>query len=252
MIHPSYFLILTCLLHRRFCRVLMSEIVMADGAKKTSSLSHDLTQIDPLRALSFFRIVGQLKTLKRTGWVNNNIVLPESVADHMYRMSMMSFMITDPSVNKDKLMKICLVHDLAESIVGDITPHQDISKDEKRRMEEKALRSIVSDIDNEDVGNEILGLWLEYEDGESKEACLARQLDKLEMIVQADEYERVGVEEKGSAEINLEEFFTSTKHSFSHPEVVSWATALLSDRKERLAKRRKVAVDENEDLSVSK
>ena len=71
-----------------------------------------------------------------TGWVHNNIQLPESVADHMYRMSMMSFMVSDNDINKDYLMKICMVHDLAESIVGDITPHQNISKEVKRQMEE--------------------------------------------------------------------------------------------------------------------
>ncbi len=67
--------------------------------------------------------------------------MPESVADHMYRMSMLSFMVTDASINKDKLMKICLVHDLAESIVGDITPHCGVSKEEKKRLEE--VRSII-------------------------------------------------------------------------------------------------------------
>lgn len=49
---------------------------------------------------------------------------------------MLCFMITDSRVNKDRLMKICMVHDLAESIVGDITPHCGVSKEEKRRLEE--------------------------------------------------------------------------------------------------------------------
>lgn len=48
---------------------------------------------------------------------------------------MLSFLVTDPSIQKDKLMKICLVHDLAESIVGDITPHCGVSKEEKKRLE---------------------------------------------------------------------------------------------------------------------
>jgi putative hydrolases of HD superfamily len=39
--------------------------------------------VDPKKALGFFNIVGKLKTLKRTGWVNNKIFEPESVADHM-------------------------------------------------------------------------------------------------------------------------------------------------------------------------
>ena len=51
-------------------------------------------------------------------------------------MTMMTFIITDPAVDKNRLMKICLVHDLAESLVGDITPHQNISKEEKRKLEE--------------------------------------------------------------------------------------------------------------------
>jgi putative hydrolase of HD superfamily len=51
-------------------------------------------------------------------------------------MAMLAFMITDPKVNKDKLIKVCLVHDLAESVVGDITPHCGVSKEEKRRLEE--------------------------------------------------------------------------------------------------------------------
>ena len=74
--------------------------------------------VSPSNALEFFRLVGKLKTTKRTGWVNNNVQLPESIADHMYRMSLLAMMITDPSINKDRLIKICLVHDLAESIVG--------------------------------------------------------------------------------------------------------------------------------------
>ena len=49
---------------------------------------------------------GKLKTLKRTGWVNNEVFEPESVADHMYRMSMLTFLIVDPTVEKDRLMKV--------------------------------------------------------------------------------------------------------------------------------------------------
>lgn len=51
-------------------------------------------------------------------------------------MSMISFLVQDPAVDKDKLMKICMVHDLAEAIVGDITPHDGVSKEEKRKLEE--------------------------------------------------------------------------------------------------------------------
>ena len=63
------------------------------------------------------------------------------------------------------------------------------------------------------MADEIRGLWLEYEEGTSLEADLARQLDKFEMIVQANEYEVANPDKR------LDRFFESTKDCFSHPEV---------------------------------
>lgn len=185
------------------------------------------TPVSPKNALNFFQIIGQLKTLKRTGWVNNEIPLPESVADHMYRMTMQTFLITDPLVNKDKLMKICLCHDLAEAVVGDITPFDGITKEEKRKLEENALKQMMRDLQHQDIANEILSLWLEYEEGTSIEANVAKDFDKFEMIVQADEYEK-------ATNKRLDSFFESTKDSFSHYEVLSWANTLRNDRNKRM------------------
>ena len=72
------------------------------------------------------------------------ISLPESVADHMYRMSMLSFAICDKNINKDLLIKICLVHDIAESIVGDITPYDGVTKEEKRILEEVRILFVLT------------------------------------------------------------------------------------------------------------
>lgn len=50
---------------------------------------------------------------------------------------MLAFALRDPAVNRDRLIKICLVHDLAEALVGDITPHdQKVTKEQKRVLEE--------------------------------------------------------------------------------------------------------------------
>ena len=104
----------------------------------------------------FLMLLLFLKYFSHTFNISIGIPLPESVADHMYRsqinprfnksdilqffpdhrMSMISFLVQDPTVDKDKLMKICMVHDLAEAIVGDITPHDGVSKEEKRKLEE--------------------------------------------------------------------------------------------------------------------
>ena len=169
----------------------------------------------PGASLNFFSVIGKLKTLKRTGWVDNEIPLPESVADHMYRMSMLSFLITDEQLNRDELIKICLMHDVAEAKVGDITPYDGVSKEEKRRLEEAAIREILGDIGQAAIGDEMLRLWMAYEEGNSPTALVAKQLYKFEMIVQADEYEAAHPGKR------LDSFFASTAGYFTHPEIAS-------------------------------
>ncbi|CAM9323411.1 unnamed protein product, partial [Sphacelaria rigidula] len=166
----------------------------------------------PSNALAFLRVVGKLKQLKRTGWVHRGVSLPESVSDHMYRMAMCAFLVTDPKLDRSRVMKLAVVHDLAEALAGDIAPFQNVSKEEKRRLEEEGLEKICATIGSDPIGevlhahdnaqrllavaasvataSEIKALWLEYEDCTSAEARMVKDLDKMEMIVQADEYER--------------------------------------------------------------
>ncbi len=191
-----------------------------------------MSPLEAQRALNFFATVGKLKTLKRTGWVDNGVSLPESVADHMYRMTMLSFALSDPSLNKDRLIKIALCHDLAESIAGDITPTENsgVSKEEKRRLEENALDMIINDLKNDALGNEIRSLWMEYEERSTPEAVVASQLDKFEMIVQADEYEKQHAKDGK----RLDSFFDYTAGYFTHPEIKAWDTLLRETRNSRL------------------
>ena len=103
-----------------------------------------------------------VQRVPRTGWVYRKVKDPESVSDHMYRMAMMSLTITDPTVDRDRYfnlhehwglgtitvihlifltlslcrcIKLALVHDMAECIVGDIAPADNVSKEEKHRRE---------------------------------------------------------------------------------------------------------------------
>ena len=117
------------------------EDIPKNSCSSSSAIEASDASLKASNAIDFLRTVGRLKELKRTGWVNNNIEKPESVADHMYRMSMASFLITDPGIDKNRLMRIAIVHDLAESIVGDIVPHdRRYTKEDKyndRAKEEK-------------------------------------------------------------------------------------------------------------------
>ncbi|RDX82002.1 5'-nucleotidase domain-containing protein, partial [Mucuna pruriens] len=105
-----------------------SSAAVRDGAPSASS------------AIDFLSICHRLKTTKRTGWVRKDVKNPESIADHMYRMSLMALIASDvPGVDRNKCIKMAIVHDIAEAIVGDITPLDGISKTEKSQREQEAL-----------------------------------------------------------------------------------------------------------------
>ncbi|CAI9782210.1 unnamed protein product [Fraxinus pennsylvanica] len=119
-------------------------------------------------------------------WVKN----PESIVDHMYRMGLMALICTDiPEINRDKCIKMAIVHDIAEAIVGDITPSDGIRKHEKNRREREALEHMCKLLGGGPRAKEIDDLWMEYEENSTPEAKIVKDFDKIEMILQALEYE---------------------------------------------------------------
>lgn len=87
--------------------------------------------------LELMHLVEQLKLQKRTGWVREGVKGPESIADHMYRMAILSLLSEeDDQLDIGKCMQMAVVHDLAEASVGDITPFDGISKQDKQKLEE--------------------------------------------------------------------------------------------------------------------
>ena len=126
---------------------------------------------------------------------------------------------------------MALVHDIQESIVGDIMPekYSGVTKEDKHEMEEEAIGRIGKALGgfNESAGENVVGLWREYEAAETPEALLLKDLDKFEMIVQADEYER----EQG---LVLQDFFDSTKGKFKNKVVKGWVEELVTKREERM------------------
>src|SRR3989338_6896951 len=89
----------------------------------------------------------KLKDLKRTGWILKKIPTPESVADHSFRTSIMALLLADKlNLDKNKCVQMALIHDISESIAGDITPHDKISKEEKYKLEKKAMEFLFKNI----------------------------------------------------------------------------------------------------------
>jgi len=139
---------------------------------------------------NFFFQIANLKNLSRTGWkVKLQISNPESVADHSYMMAVMAMIISDiKSLNTEKTIKMSILHDWAESKIGDFMPDE-ITSDKKNMLEENAMAEILTMLPHK-VQEEYSILWMEYKDNKSKESKFVHQLDRLEMALQAKIYEK--------------------------------------------------------------
>jgi len=164
--------------------------------------------------LDFFHISANLKKIPRQGWIDKlSIDSPESVADHVFSMAMMGMIFSDlENYNTEKILKIILLHDLAESIIGDMTPEQ-ISKEEKTALENKAIKKILNYLPIS-LQKQYDVLWEEYQSNNSKEARIVHQLDKLEMALQAKIYSNDGYSKE-----KLDSFFNSARDEITDPKL---------------------------------
>jgi putative hydrolase of HD superfamily len=144
--------------------------------------SHDV-DID-----TFIQSIFGLKKIKRTGWLAKGKILDgESIADHSYSLSALCMVFSDIlGLDTGKVMKMCIIHDLAESIIGDIMPGE-IPEKEKKMKETKAMKSILFSLPVS-VRIDYIGIWKEFLLNGSQEAQLVHKVDKLEMLLQAREY----------------------------------------------------------------
>ncbi|KAI1073467.1 HD domain-containing protein [Whalleya microplaca] len=179
----------------------------------------------------FFHIIERLKTSKREGWRRFGINRGESIADHMYRMSIMTLVCPPslkPKLDLHKCMKMCLIHDMAESLVGDITPVDGIPKPEKSRREAETMdyvsQKLLGNVYGGLAAREIRDIWQEYEDSKTLDSLFVHDLDKIELLSQMVEYEK-----RVDKRLDLGEFaYVATKVVL--PETQEWANELLKER----------------------
>jgi putative hydrolase of HD superfamily len=149
---------------------------------------------------TIFGLAAALKGLRREGWVRRGVREPESVADHSYSLALLSMLLAaERGLDPFKTAAIAIVHDLAEAVTGDIPPSEKRSNMDYVEAEKEAMKRIAEKVPS-GVGALILQLYNEYAFQSSEEARLVKQLDKLEMALQAIAYEREGRAAKGLAE----------------------------------------------------
>jgi putative hydrolase of HD superfamily len=156
-----------------------------------------------------------LKKIPRQGWIDKlSVNRPESVADHVFSMAIMGMIFSDlENQDTEKILKMILLHDLAESVIGDMTPDQ-ISKEEKIAIENKTMKNILENLPPP-IQKQYALLWEEYQLNNSEEAKIVHQLDKLEMALQAKIYFNEGYPEE-----KLTSFFNSSKSEITDPKLL--------------------------------
>ena len=134
-------------------------------------------------ALAFLRAAEALKVETRSG--RTSAGEPETIAAHAWRLALAAIVLADDLGPHDRLrlLELCIVHDLGEALSGDV-PAVDQRPDDGRAARERAdLVRLCAPLPHETRAH-ILALYDEYEAGETREAVLAKGLDKIETILQ--------------------------------------------------------------------
>lgn len=181
--------------------------------------------------IPFFHLLEKLKRVKREGWRRFGIENGESISDHMYRMSIIT-MMAPPSLssrlNIPHCTKMALIHDMAEALVGDLTPMDEVPKVEKSRREAQTMdyicTSLLGRVHGGENGASTKEIWQEYEDSKTPESQFVHDVDKVELVLQMVEYERTY-----DTAIDLSEFCWVAE-KIVLPEMKAWAQEVLEER----------------------
>ncbi|WP_323764991.1 HD domain-containing protein [Marinovum sp.] len=135
------------------------------------------------RLLGFLQRAEALKDTLRSA--RTGAGRPESVAAHSWSLCLLVLLLEDELKGVDllQLLRLCLVHDLGEAISGDVPAIYQAPEDDKSARERADLQELCEGLPA-DVTVRLLALWEEYDRGETREAALAKGLDKIETMVQ--------------------------------------------------------------------
>lgn len=138
----------------------------------------------PAELLEFLAMAEKLKCNTRHSYTSSG--RHESVAEHSFRLALMAYMVSDevPEIDTDKVIRMCLIHDLGEAITGDIPSFEKTDSDEE--AEDSAVSGFVNQLP--EYWKKQLGeMYSEMNELKTPEAKLYKALDKLEAVIQHNE-----------------------------------------------------------------
>ena len=145
------------------------------------------------KVIDFYVLTNKLKNVIRTGWLNWHVCSSrvESVAEHVYGVQMLALAMYSEyeyKIDIKKVMFMLAIHELEETIIGDLT-YKDITKEDKKVIGHEAVEKILSGLLS---GEEIRELIFEFDEGITEEAKFAYHCDKLECDLQCKLYDEGG------------------------------------------------------------
>ncbi len=178
---------------------------------------------------AFFDVAYRLKDTPRSGWLRRNLAPVESVADHSYAVALLAFVLADElDADRTRLVELALLHDLPESIVGDITPLDSVSRKTKARLEHNAARTLAQKLHRPEI---LRDAFAELEASKTRESKLVHELDKLDLAIQAKRYER-------KTGLDLAEFLEYADRRIRHPVLRKLLVHYAQKPKKPLIKKR--------------
>lgn len=140
--------------------------------------------------LQFYLLATELKDKIRSGWkiwgVDKERI--ESVAEHIYGTCILAIAIDSEfelDVDLNKVIMMLVLHELEEIKIGDLTPFDNITKEERRRTGKKAVEDVLGSLSKKVKYIELIE---EFEEMKTKESLFAKMCDKLEADIQCKKY----------------------------------------------------------------
>lgn len=147
-------------------------------------------------SMRFYLLATQLKYKIRSGWDENHWNVSkerlESIAEHVFGTCILALSIDSEfktNLDIDKVIKMLVLHEIGEVVIGDITPFDNVTPEEKMKIEHEAMKKVIGDLVNKE---EFLSLLIEFDEKKTKESIFAHHCDKLEADIQAKVYQDMG------------------------------------------------------------
>ena len=188
-------LLLTKLIREKESNITPSELI-----KEGSTIISSLCGKQPYECeeiFKFYYLNFRLKNRVRTGWDSKHWNVKsdriETISEHVVGTIGLAMVLNSEfeyNFDTDKELKMLVIHETGETLIGDITPFDGITPEKKKEIEHQAMRDALGNLKEKDS---LLNLLFEFDEQETPEAKCSHYCDKIEADLQAKIYQDKGM-----------------------------------------------------------